>query len=235
MDNIPLDWKKIRTVLVAIAAVLGLLLGVINYITPQLPGGEIQALGVTNFDNLTLSGDLNAENVNATTITATTIVSQAVEFAGTDATLSGDVTAGTLAVGGGYGDTGCTLSAAGVLQCNGATTTDGALTAGSAVIGGGYGSTGCTLSAAGVLQCNGAATIDGALTNNGFAFSGAVRGGTSATYTSGAAITHGFASAPNWCLMGPARDVTSTLTIGATTFSSDMASVATPIYWVCGK
>jgi hypothetical protein len=71
-------------------------------------------------------------------------------------------------VGGGYGSTGCSLSAAGVLQCDGAatiggtTTTTGALTAASAAIGGGYGSTGCSLSAAGVLQCDGAATIGGA-------------------------------------------------------------------------
>lgn len=101
-------------------------------------------------------------DLNATTITATTIVSQAVTFSGTDATLTGDVTAGTLAVGGGYGSTGATFSAAGVGQFNGALTTDGAMTAGSAVIGGGYGSTGCTLSTAGVLQCNGAMTIDGA-------------------------------------------------------------------------
>lgn len=34
----------------------------------------------------------------------------------------------SLAVGGGYGSTGCTLSAAGVLQCNGAATIDGAAT-----------------------------------------------------------------------------------------------------------
>jgi len=76
------------------------------------------------------------------------------------------VTAGidVLSVGGGYGSTGCSISAAGVLQCNGAATTDGALTAASGEFGGGYGATGCSISAAGVLQCNGAATTDGALT-----------------------------------------------------------------------
>ncbi len=152
MDNIPLDWKKIRAVLVAIAAILGLLLGVINYITPQLPSGEIQALGVTNFDSITLSGDLNAANV----------------------------------------------------------------TASSAVSG---------------------ATFDGSssLAINGVTFSGPIKFGTAANYTSGAAITHGFATTPTVCLMEPARDVTSTLTIGATTFSSNRATQATPIYWVCGK
>lgn len=70
----------------------------------------------------------------------------------------------SVTVGGGYGDTGVTISAAGVLQANGAITTDGALTAGSAVIGGGYGDSGCTISAAGVIQANGAITTDGALT-----------------------------------------------------------------------
>lgn len=37
---------------------------------------------------------------------------------------------GAVTVGGGYGSTGCTLSTAGVLQCNGAATFDGAVTTG---------------------------------------------------------------------------------------------------------
>ena len=65
--------------------------------------------------------------------------------------------------GGGYGGTGCSISDAGVLQCNGALTTDGALTADSAAIGGGYASSGCDLSNAGVLQCAGGASIDGVI------------------------------------------------------------------------
>ncbi len=69
----------------------------------------------------------------------------------------------------------------------------------------------------------------------GVGFSGPIKYGTAATYTSGAAITHGFTVTPTMCMLQPTRDVTSTLTIGETTFSSDMASVATPIYWMCGK
>src|SRR5512139_1093104 len=103
MENIPFDWKKIRSVLVAVAAFLGLLLGVVNYVAGQLPSGDTQALGVTNFDNITLSGDLTAVGVNATTVTATNIVSQAVDFSGTTDDLTGQVTAGSLLVGGGYG------------------------------------------------------------------------------------------------------------------------------------
>jgi len=80
--------------------------------------------------------------------------------------------AGTTTVGGGYGSTGCSISDAGVLQCNGAATTDGALTADSGAFGGGYGSTGCSISTAGVLQCNGAATTDGAITADSAAIGG---------------------------------------------------------------
>ncbi len=59
-----------------------------------------------------------------------------------------------ITVGGGYGSTGCSVSAAGVLECNGAITTDGAATALSAVIGGGFGSSGVTVSSAGAIQAD---------------------------------------------------------------------------------
>ena len=62
-----------------------------------------------------------------------------------------------------------------------------------------------------------------------------IRGGTEATYTSNAAITHGFAAAPTWCSIFPNQSITATLSITTTTFSSDMASTSSPIYWQCGK
>lgn len=73
------------------------------------------------------------------------------------------------------------------------------------------------------------------LSVGGYTQNGAVRGGTSATYTSGTAITHGFGTTPTLCIVQPARDVTSTVTITTTSFSSNMATVATPIYWMCFK
>ena len=82
--------------------------------------------------------------------------------------VTGNSTLASLDVGGGYGSTGITLSAAGVLQMNGALTVDGASTlVGTVTIGGGYGSTGITLSDAGVLQMNGALTVDGTGTFTG--------------------------------------------------------------------
>jgi hypothetical protein len=66
-------------------------------------------------------------------------------------------------------------------------------------------------------------------------FTGPIKYGVSATYVSGAAITHGFAAAPTACFLFPSRDVAETLTIGTTTFSSDRANQATPVYWMCGK
>jgi hypothetical protein len=75
--------------------------------------------------------------------------------------------------GGGYADTGCTLSAAGVLQCAGAATTDGALTAASGVFGGGFGATGCTLSATGALSCNDEVIVGGGAGDSGCTLSAA--------------------------------------------------------------
>lgn len=73
------------------------------------------------------------------------------------------------------------------------------------------------------------------LKKSGVSFTGATKYGTAATYTSGSSVTHGFATTPTMCMMLPARDVTSTLTITATGFSSDRATQATPIYWICGQ
>jgi hypothetical protein len=128
-------------------------------------GNDLAVGNDLSVDNdLVITGDLTVTGG----ITGTNVLTTGNQTVGGVKTFTDTGTfSGAVTVGGGYGSTGCTLSTAGVLQCNGAATTDGALTAASAVIGGGYGSTGCTLSTAGVLQCNGAATIDGAMTVSG--------------------------------------------------------------------
>jgi len=78
-------------------------------------------------------------------------------------------------------------------------------------------------------------TVAGNLAIGAASFTGPIKYGVSATYVSGAAITHGFTAAPTACFLFPSRDVTETLTIGTTTFASDRASQATPVYWMCGK
>lgn len=98
------------------------------------------------------------------------------------ATLKADI----LAIGGGYGSTGASISSAGVGQFNGAITTDASATMDSAVIGGGYGSTGATVSNAGMGQFNGALTTDGALNADSGAFGGGY-GSTGATISSAGA------------------------------------------------
>jgi hypothetical protein len=105
---------------------------------------------------------------DATQITGTLDVLGAVSDSGGDLVLN-DAVGITLAttIGGGYGSTGCTISEAGVLQCNGALTGDSSLTIDNVGVGGGYGAAGCTITTAGVLSCNGAATIDGALNVSG--------------------------------------------------------------------
>ena len=101
-----------------------------------------------------------------------TVIGNGTPVAGDFTTLgaTGTATLNDVAIGGGYGSTGVTISAAGVLQANGAGTFDGALDCASlactaaATFGGGYGSTGATISTAGVGQFNDALTTDGVLT-----------------------------------------------------------------------
>lgn len=82
--------------------------------------------------------------------------------------------AATMAVGGGYGSTGCTIAATGNIQTNGTLTVDGATTltgattqTGAWTAGGGYGSTGCTVATTGNIQTNGTLTVDGESTLTG--------------------------------------------------------------------
>jgi hypothetical protein len=90
--------------------------------------------------------------------------------------------------GGGYADTGCTMSAGGILQCAGAGTLDGALTADSGSFGGGYAGSGAAISNAGVGEFNGALTTDGALTAASGVFGGGY-GSTGATVAATGAIS----------------------------------------------
>ena len=69
---------------------------------------------------------------------------------------------------------------------------------------------------------------------SGVAFSGPVKYGVSAVYTSGTRIAHGFSTTPTVCLLSPV-DLTATVTITSTGFSSNASTRATPLYWICGK
>jgi hypothetical protein len=80
--------------------------------------------------NLTLTGTVTAQTGTITgTLTAEQLTST------DDLGVTGTATLGDAAIGGGYGSTGCTISTAGVLQCNGAATVDGAITATGGVVG----------------------------------------------------------------------------------------------------
>jgi hypothetical protein len=84
----------------------------------------------------------------------------------------GPVAADSLTVGGGFGSTGCTISSAGVLQCDGAVTMGSSLTAATMApvtltVGGGFGDSGCTVTTGGALSCNGAAVLGSTLAVTG--------------------------------------------------------------------
>jgi hypothetical protein len=67
------------------------------------------------------------------------------------------------------------------------------------------------------------------------AFTGVMKYGVAATYTNQGAITHGFTVTPTVCFMFPQTAVTETITIIASTFSSNRETQVTPVYWMCGK
>ncbi len=72
------------------------------------------------------------------------------------------IAGGFVSVGGGYGDTGCTLSANGNVSADGSLRVGGNAVLDSALtVGGGYGSTGFSVSAAGMVQTNSNLTVDG--------------------------------------------------------------------------
>jgi hypothetical protein len=187
--------------LIALVFAFGIGLAACQAAIPPL-AEDTRAVGDTNLTNLLLSGVFQAKPTAQLTATPAVYIdnngagdSLVIATSGTPVFTvgkSGTTSGGSsdsvnsLTVGGGYGDTGCTISSAGVISCNGAATfgstlhatgatfTAGTLGATGAIsssagitAGGGYGDTGCTLSAAGVLQCDGAATIGGALTATG--------------------------------------------------------------------
>lgn len=220
------------------------------------------------------TGVVAAIGVSATTITVTNLISSVVAFVGSTATIT-DITAtnitGTLAtaaqpnvtsvgdltslsVGGGYGvgATGCSVSAAGALQCDGLATFGGALvvtgtsTFGNVMTVNANGDFD-TLSVAGAIDgtsikntgvnpitVNDDLVVTGTLSVNGATFTGPTKYGTAASYTNGAAIVHGFSVTPTMCMIWPAP-ITATVTITTTGFSSDIATTANPVMWLCGQ
>lgn len=137
--------------------------------TVTLVGLTTTGGSITGDTNITGTLTANA-GVITTSLTAADLTASDDLVVGDDAIITDSLTVDDVAVGGGYGSTGATISTAGVGQFNGALTTDGALTAASAAIGGGYGATGCSISAAGALQCNGGAVVDGVISLNETAY-----------------------------------------------------------------
>jgi len=144
---------------------------------------------------------------------------------------TGDTTiAGSLAVSGSTVDGGVignNTAITGTLTVTGATALNGGLAMDTSAF--------SVADATGNTVISGTLNVTSTLSQGGVSFTGPIKYGTAATYTSGASISHGFATTPTVCILTPARDVTATLTITTTGFSSDTATRAAPIYWLCGK
>lgn len=103
--------------------------------TLDVAGAVTLGGALTLNDSAELTGTLTANAaVITTSVSAADLAASDDLVVGDDATITGTLTLGDLSIGGGYGDTGCTVSDAGVLQCNGAITTGGALSADSATV-----------------------------------------------------------------------------------------------------
>ncbi len=153
-------------------------------------------------------------------------------------TLADGITTTHAAIGGGYGNTGCTATSAGALSC------DGALVGNSLTL-----TSTLNMQNAAITNIGNASTdfdTSGGLTTvyltttnnmnmNGATFSGPIKYGTQSTYTQGASITHGFATTPTVCIISPMQNITATYSLAETTFSTNMQSTSNPIYWMCGK
>ncbi len=135
----------------AVAAIFGYDIGVIQPREALQAGGGSRAAGVnvrtekalivenyiTDQGTLAVTGDATVGGALAVTgaVTAASFTPQSLTTAGdifantgtfTTSTSAGALTATSATIGGGFGSTGCTLSSAGVLQCNGAATIGGA-------------------------------------------------------------------------------------------------------------
>ncbi len=71
----------------------------------------------------------------------------------------------------------------------------------------------------------------------GATFTGPIKYGAEATYSAGAAITHGFATTPTVCgLIGSSALITASVQgISSTTFSLLTEANGATVYWMCGK
>ena len=152
----------------------------------------------TNFTDMVLSGDITAATGTITTLTSTTA----------NVTTENPT---TLNVGGGTGSTGCTLSSAGNITCDGNGVISGTL------------------------------NVTGTLSNGGNPFSGAIRMGSTSAYTSGVSITHGGTITPTkGCAVsfdtvaGSTAITITSRTITTTGFSLVTSESNVPMWWVCG-
>lgn len=165
-------------------------------------------------------------------------------------TPTGNLSATSIDVGGGYGSAGCTITANGVLSCNDAMKTDSGFTTGDAT--GSAGSVAVTNGTVNTIVLTGssgaisASTLTASTSISSTAikigadqFSGAIRYGAAATYTSGTDIAHGLSVTPTVCgPLGWSSAITdAVVSMGnATQFSVTFSAGTTPtLYWMCGK
>ncbi len=121
-------------------------------------GGTLSISGTLNSVDATLTGDLTVGD----DLTVTDLIS------GASMTLTGNMTSDSATIGGGYGDTGTTITSAGNIQTNGLLAVGGTSTlTGEVRVGGGFGDTGTTLETDGDIYTNGVIHSDSGLKING--------------------------------------------------------------------
>jgi len=210
--------KIVLVAVLAILAVFGYDLGVIQPREAHL--GQVapvssQGLGFQQFQNLRVNGqsafvgaETHAGTATFGTVIATSLISQSVGFIATGAS---DFVS---------------MTVTGPLTVTGAAILNGGLTMDTSAF--------SVADTTGNTVVSGTLNVTSTLSQGGVSFTGPLKYGTAATYASEASISHGFATTPTACMLWPA-EITATLTITATGFSSDTAAHTDPIYWMCGK
>ncbi len=210
--------------------------------TFQMDSGSTLSLA----SNAVSTGDGQYRNITATGTLSVTGASTLVGAVTgkSNATFTGDVQAKN-------------ITATGTLSVSGAATMISALNMSNAVINN-IGNAGTAFDASGGLTANngftgtlhtaaqttvtalgtlGYLTVTNPISMAGATFTGPIKYGVATNYTSGAAITHGFALTPTVCgMLGSSVLVTATVSIAATTtFSFTTGANGATIYWMCGQ
>jgi hypothetical protein len=195
--------------------------------------GALTANSVNVTTSLTTSADLSTRNITATGTLSTSGVSSLYGVTANSLSVTNDVNArnitatGTLSVAG--------SAAFGASNFYSAMNVDANVDADSFSTAGNIDMTTMNNTGVNPVTINDDLVVTGTLSLTGATFTGPIKYGYVPSQSSGAAITHGFATTPTTCLVSADAAITPTIgTINETTFTVTVGTTG-PVYWMCGQ